>query len=153
MHSYHAHHQLDAFVVTGLIQLNESNVWINETLVAPSLGQRHFPRFPPRTLAVPHDLFDHLKDTRKFPFGWFAGQFLKYAMRPNPRLEQYIQERRRELVLHPPHVGSVTIVRMYSIKCGLWLHLLYCGLSPAINGGLSVCVYTVHIHYYVWGLE
>ena len=32
----------------------------------------------------------------------------------------------------------------YSIKCGLWLHLLYCGLSPAINGGLSVCVYSAY---------
>ena len=85
---------------------------INEALVAPNLVLNPFPQFPPTTLAVPRDLLDHLKDSRKFPFGWFAGQFLKYAMRPNPRLEQYIQERRRELVLHSPRVGSVTIIRI-----------------------------------------
>ena len=87
------------------MQLDVSNVQSNETLIVPSLSVRSFPQFPQLPFAVPRDLFDMQKVTHGFPFGWFVGQFFKYAMRPNPRFEQYIQERRREVGIQQPFIG------------------------------------------------
>ena len=77
----------------------------NETLIVPRITkQQILPQLPSIT-AIPRDLFDQMKDIHGCPFVWFAGQFLKYVMRPNPNLELYMQERRRALSLPQTLMG------------------------------------------------
>ena len=96
------------------MQLNEHNMHSSDTLVVPRITIRIRPQkliinaiYPKKSRGIPRDLFDQLKDAHGCPLGWFVGQFLKYATQPNPRLEQYIQEGRRELDtgLQQPLVG------------------------------------------------
>ena len=89
------------------MELNEHNMQSSETLIVPVITNQFRLSQAPIISAIPRDLFDQSKYTLSYPFGWFIGQFLKYTLLPNPRLEQYIQERRRELNigLHQPLVG------------------------------------------------
>ena len=87
--------------------LNEHNMQSSETLVVPVITNQFRLSQAPIISSIPRDLFNQSKYALSYPFGWFIGQFLKYAMQPNPRLEQYIQEGRRELNigLQQPLVG------------------------------------------------
>ena len=89
------------------MELNEHNMQSSETLFAPVITNRFQLSQAPIISSIPSDLFDQSKYALSYPFGWFIGQFLKYAVQPNPRLVQYIQEGRRELNLglHQPLVG------------------------------------------------
>ncbi len=55
--------------------------------------------------ALPRDLADRLKAVHGYPFVWFLGQFVRYLMRPNEELQNFITSRREALGFQHPIVG------------------------------------------------
>ena len=63
------------------------------------------PRPPFMPQAVPADLAPRLTRLHGHPFVWWAGQFLRYMLRPQPQLEADMEEVGRNLNFHGPIVG------------------------------------------------
>ncbi len=56
-------------------------------------------------MAIPEDLSERLIHLHGHPFVWFMGQFMKYFLRPQPWLNQFIQEKHKTLQFQTPIVG------------------------------------------------
>jgi glycoprotein 6-alpha-L-fucosyltransferase len=65
--------------------------------------------------AVPKEFADKLFTFHSNPFLWFVGQFLSYMMRPNEKLQQYIEKKKKDLKLPSPYV-SIQVRRTDKVK-------------------------------------
>ena len=63
------------------------------------------PRLLQLPQAVPKDLADELMAFHGHPFVWFAGHFVKYLMRPNAKMQSYIDSKSKGLSIQKPYVG------------------------------------------------
>ena len=63
------------------------------------------PRPPQLPQAIPRDLADTLLAFHGYPFVWFAGQFLKYLMRPNLEFKAFYQKKKETMNVKKPYVG------------------------------------------------
>lgn len=56
-------------------------------------------------MAIPEDLSESLIRLHGQPFVWFIGQLIKYLLRPQPWLKEFIEEKTKEFVFQTPIVG------------------------------------------------
>ena len=65
----------------------------------------YVPKLPQLPQAVPKDLADELMAFHGYPFVWFVGHFVKYLMRPNAKMQSYIDSKSKGLSIQKPYVG------------------------------------------------
>lgn len=56
-------------------------------------------------MAVPEDIADRLTRLHGNPFVWFTGQLMKYLLRPQAWLSEFVQKKAEALKLNTPIVG------------------------------------------------
>ena len=56
-------------------------------------------------MAIPEDLSERLIRLHGNPFVWFTGQLMKYLLRPQPWLTQFLEEKYNTLKFETPIVG------------------------------------------------
>lgn len=56
-------------------------------------------------MAIPEDLSERLIHLHGHPFAWFMGQLMKYLLRPQPWLSEFIEKKYRDIQFQTPIVG------------------------------------------------
>ena len=56
-------------------------------------------------MAIPEDLAERLIRLHGNPFVWFTGQLMKYLLRPQPWLTEYLEKKYQEFKFETPIVG------------------------------------------------
>ncbi|CAM9841230.1 alpha-(1,6)-fucosyltransferase [Lampetra fluviatilis] len=82
-------------------EANDRDVQVVELPIVDSLH----PRPPYLPLAVPEDLWERVSRLHGDPSVWWVSQFIKFLVRPQPQLEQEIQQNAEKMGFEHPIVG------------------------------------------------
>lgn len=81
-------------------------------------------------MAVPEDIAERLIRLHGNPFVWFTGQLVKYLLRPQPWLLEFVQKKAEAIKFETPMVGYASIdlmsCRSHSSFCSSELEFM-CG--------------------------
>jgi len=76
-----------------------------ERLVETSLINNTHPRKDFMPMAIPEDLSERLIHLHGHPFVWFMGQLIKYLLRPQPWLSEFMEKKHEAIKFQTSIVG------------------------------------------------
>jgi glycoprotein 6-alpha-L-fucosyltransferase len=76
-----------------------------DNLVEISLINNTDPRNDFMPMAIPEDLSERLIHLHGYPFVWFMGQLIKYLLRPQSWLSEFMEKKYEAIKFQTPIVG------------------------------------------------
>ncbi len=88
----------------GIMKMFVGSFATADVVDIPLIDNIH-PRKDFMPMAIPQDIYERLIRLQGNPFVWFTGQLMKYLLRPQAWLREYMDKKYEEIKFETPVVG------------------------------------------------